>query len=231
VNEHGEFKQSSISDSKETYRLATFGEIIAVSRQVIVNDDLSALTRVPAGLGRSAANLESDTVWGIVTANAALSDGVALFHATHANLGNIALGDDGLANIRKLMRLQTAPKGSLLNVVPKFVMVPAALEQTLLRLVSPIGLRPNDADNVVPEWVMNLTPVVEPRLDAASATDWYASADPEAIDTIEYCYLEGEEGVYIESRPGFNVDGIELKARLDFAAAAIDHRGLAKSIA
>ena len=57
------------------------------------------------------------------------------------------------------------------------------------------------------------------------------AADPSTIDTIEYCYLEGQQGVYIETRQGFEVDGVEIKARLDFAAAAIDYRGLQKNTA
>jgi hypothetical protein len=59
----------------------------------------------------------------------------------------------------------------------------------------------------------------------------YTAADPSSIDTIEYCYLEGQQGVYIETRQGFEVDGVEIKARLDFAAAAIDFRGLQKNTA
>ena len=55
-----------------------------------------------------------------------------------------------------------------------------------------------------------------PSADSSSA------ADPSSIDTVEYCYLEGQQGVYIETRQGFEVDGVEIKARLDFAAAAID---------
>jgi hypothetical protein len=51
-------------------------------------------------------------------------------------------------------------------------------------------------------------------------------ADPATIDTIEYAYLEGEEGVFTEQRVGFEVDGIEVKGRLDFAAKAIDWRGM-----
>ena len=62
-------------------------------------------------------------------------------------------------------------------------------------------------------------------------TNWYTAADPSSIDTIEYCYLEGQQGVYIETRQGFEVDGVEIKARLDFAAAAIDYRGLQKNTA
>ena len=49
------------------------------------------------------------------------------------------------------------------------------------------------------------------------------------IDTIEYAFLEGQEGVFIETRMGFDVDGVEIKARLDFGAKAIDWRGLYKN--
>jgi hypothetical protein len=50
------------------------------------------------------------------------------------------------------------------------------------------------------------------------------------IDTIEYCYLEGQQGVYTETRQGFDVDGFEIKARLDFAAAPVEYRGLQKNV-
>ena len=36
------------------------------------------------------------------------------------------------------------------------------------------------------------------------------AADPAQIDTVEYAYLEGEEGVMIESRMGFEIDGVEI---------------------
>lgn len=86
----------------------------------------------------------------------------------------------------------------------------------------------------MPAFVRAMVPIVEPRLDAVASvgdTNWYTAADPSSIDTIEYCYLEGQQGVYIETRQGFEVDGVEIKARLDFAAAAIDHRGLQKNTA
>ncbi len=232
VNEHGEFHRGSISDSKETYSLATYGEIIAITRKTIINDDLSALSRIPSGLGVAGAQLESDTVWGIITANAALSDTVQLFHGTHSNLNSSnALSDDALATMRKNFRLQTGPKGTILNLAPQFVLIPAALEQTLLKLIFPTQLAAAQYGDVIPAWIRSLTPVVEPRLDANSATTWYAASDPAMIDTIEYCYLEGQEGVYTEVRQGFDVDGVEIKARLDFAAGAIDFRGLAKNTA
>ena len=234
TNEKGEFHRVALSDSKESYSLATFGEIVAITRRVIINDDLQALTRVPAGLGQAAANLESDTVWGVITGNPAMADGVAVFHANHKNLNATnPLALAGLGTARAAMRVMKAPKGTILNLQPRYLIVPAALEQTADQLIYPINLAATAVTGVIPTWVQSLTKIVEGRLDAAGngTTNWYMSVDPSQIDTIEYCYLEGQQGVYIETRQGFDVDGVEIKARLDFAAGAIDFRGLSKNTA
>jgi hypothetical protein len=233
LNEAGEFHRANLSDSNQNYSLATFGEIVALTRKVIINDDLQAFTRVPAILGVAAARLESDTVWAVITGNQVMqADNVALFNAAHNNLltgagsSLITNGLTALAAGRKALRLQTGPQGTPLNLIPRFIIMPAALETYGLQVVYPINIASTDVTKVVPEWVRSLVPVVEPRLDANSAAAWYLAADPAQIDTIEYCYLEGQEGVFIETRQGFDVDGVEIKARMDFAAAAIDYRGL-----
>ena len=235
VNEKGEFHRTALSDSKETYSLATFGEIVAITRKTIINDDLQALTRVPAALGQGAANLESDTVWAVITGNPNMSDTVALFHATHKNLNTTnALAVAALGVARAALRVQKAPKGTILNLQPRYLIVPAALEQTADQLISPVNLAATAVTGVVPTWVQSLVKIVEGRLDAVATvgvTNWFMSVDPSQIDTVEYCYLEGQQGVYIETRQGFDVDGVEIKARLDFAAGAIDFRGLCKNTA
>jgi hypothetical protein len=235
VNEKGEFHRTALSDSKETYSLATFGEIVAITRKVIINDDLQALTRVPAGLGQAAAQLESDTVWAVITGNPNMADGNPLFHANHKNLnGSNALALGALATARAALRVQKAPKGTILNLQPRYLIVPAALEQTADQLIYPINLASTAVTGVVPPWVQSLVKIVEGRLDAVASlgvTNWFMAVDPSQIDTIEYCYLEGQQGVYIETRQGFEVDGVEIKARLDFAAGAIDYRGLCKNTA
>lgn len=43
VNESGEFKRGTISDGKEQYALATYGKVVAINRQTIINDDLGHL--------------------------------------------------------------------------------------------------------------------------------------------------------------------------------------------
>jgi hypothetical protein len=237
VNSKGEFHRTYLSDSKETYSLVTYGNIVSITRQVVVNDDLQALTRIPAGFGMAAATLESDTVWGVITGNAAMADTYALFLlAHHANLkaSNALSAVANVSAARLQMRLQTGPKGTPLNLTPKYLIVPAALETVAFQLTNPINLAATASASDVPAFVRSMVPIVEPRLDAVAtvgATNWYTAADPNEsnIDTIEYCYLEGQQGVYIETRNGFDVDGVEIKARLDFAAAAIDYRGLQKN--
>jgi hypothetical protein len=229
VNEGGEFKRGTMSEARESYALSTYGKVIAISRQVIVNDDMAAFTRLPEMFGRAAADLESDTVWGVITANAAMNDSVALFHATHSNLAgsSAAISVASLGAARTAMRKQTGLNGRYINVTPRYLIVPAALEVIANQFVSQTYLAAQSS-NINP-FAGALQVIVEPRLDAASATAWYLAADPAQIDTLEYAYLEGQEGVYLESRVGFDVDGVELKARMDFAAKAIDHRGLFKN--
>jgi hypothetical protein len=247
LNEKGEYHRANLTDNNINYALGTYGEIVALTRKVIINDDLQAFTRVPALLGVAAAQLESNTVWGIITSNPAAvyagdKNSTALFHANHANLltGVASAIDSTVANSAPLtalgkgrgaMRLQKGPQGTPLNLIPRFIAVPTALETYMLQLVYPINIASADATKVVPEWVRSLIPVVEPRLDASTngTTGWYLIADPAQIDTVEYCYLEGQQGVYIETKQGFEVDGVEIKARMDFGAAALDYRGLQKN--
>lgn len=229
VNEHGEFTYGTVGEGAEKYQLATYGRIVAITRQAIINDDMGAFTDMPAKFGRAAADLESDVVWGIVTSNAAMSDTVALFHADHGNLAGTAAALD-IAPIgigRAAMRGQKSIDGRHINVTPRYLLVPAALETKAQQFTSQAYVSAKSSD--INPFAGALMPIAEPRLDAASTTAWYLAADPAQIDTIEYCYLDGNEGVYLETRTGFEVDGMEIKARLDFAAKAIDWRGLFKN--
>lgn len=230
VNENGEFKRGTVGEAREQYALATYGKVVAVTRQVIINDDLGAFTRLPEMFGRAAADLESDTVWGIITSNPTMGDGTALFHANHGNLtgSGTALTVDSLGVARAAMRVQKGLNNRFINIQAKYLIVPAELETKAQQFVTQTQIVYTKSSDYNP-FAGTLEAIAEPRLSANSATAWYLAGEPSQIDTIEYAYLEGNEGVYLESRTGFDVDGVELKARLDFAAKAIDHRGLYKN--
>ena len=228
VNESGEFKYGKMGEDNAQYRLETFGKIIPLTRQTIINDDLDAFSRVPTAFGSAAAELESNIVWGLITENVKMSDNKALFHADHGNLGTAgALDITTLTEARKKMRRQKGLNTSRpLNLMAQYLIVPAALETKGQQIISEI-LSAKSAD--VNPFAGTLQLIVEPRLDEKSETAWYLAAAPSRIDTIEYAYLSGERGVYIETQQGFDVDGVKIKARLDFGAGAIDYRGLFKN--
>lgn len=231
VNEHGEFKHGTMAEAKSTYTLATYGRIFAISRQALVNDDLDAFGEVASKFARASYELEAGQLATLLTSNPAMTyDNVALFHATHGNLGTgagSALSVTSLDAARKAMRLQKGLDGATpIDVTPKFLVVPAALETTAEQLLT--AILANQVSNVN-VFATKLQLVVEPRLDAVSATAWYLAADPVVVDTLEYGYLEGEEGPQMSSEIGFEVDGVQVKCRLDFGAGAIEHRGLYKA--
>jgi hypothetical protein len=234
TNEHGEFKYGTMKDGAETYAVVTYGRIVALTRQAIINDDLRGFDRLVAAFGNSARRLENRTVYSQLTANAAMADSIALFHADHSNLSTgagSALSLTSLAAARTAMRKQTGLQSEELNLAPRHLIVPAALEQSAYQFTSSnyVPAKPSDVNEFRQGGRTALEPVVEPLLDATSATAWYLASDSAQIDTVEYCYLDGAEGPVIESELGFEVDGISYKCRLDFAAKAVDYRGLHKA--
>ena len=228
VKEHGEFKRGTIGEGRETYQLATYGRVFAITRKALVNDDADAFGRVPTMFGRAARNLESDLVWDQITSNPTMGDGNALFSAAHLNIDSsgAVIDVDSLGAARAAMRQQVSLDGERLNIAPKYLLVGSALETQGDAIVTPIT--PQTVLAVNP-FSGKLTVIAEPRLDNEPLA-WFLAADPAQIDIIEYGYLEGEEGPTIETRIGFDVDGVEIKCREDFAAKVLDWRGLYKNV-
>lgn len=227
VKEHGEYKSGTIGEGKEQFALVKYGRKFAITREAIINDDLNAFSRLPMMFGRKARILESDLVWAQITSNPTMGDGNALFSAAHANLETDGdhIDVDSLGRARASLRVQTSLDGSYLNLSARYLLVPTTLETKADQFVTVIT--PQLAGNVNP-FQGKLQVIAEPRLDANSATSWYIAASPDQIDIIVVAYLEGEEGPQVESRIGFDVDGVEIKCRLDFGTKVVDWRGLHK---
>lgn len=232
VNEAGEFKYGTFSDGKVSYGITTYGRIISLSRQLIINDDLNALDRVLTGFAGSAARLENRTVYSRIVDNPVMPDGKTLFHADHGNVGNAAaISQTSLGAGRARMRKQKGLADEQLNLTPAHLIVPTDLEQVAYQFTSAqfMPARAADTNEFRAGGRTAVDPIVEPLLDASSASAFYLAASNSQIDTVEYAYLEGAEGVQLSTRMGFTVDGVDMKASLDFAAATIDHRGLDKT--
>lgn len=228
VKERGEYEDGSLSDAAESITLKTYGRIVSLSRQMLVNDDLGELTRVPEAMGMAARRTESDIVYALLGTNPSMRDGVALFHANHGNY--VAAGSGAAPSVatlgaaRAAMKRQRGLAGeSFLNIEPKFLIVPVGLETTAYALTA--SITPFSVDEVVPAWIGGLTIISDPRLDEVSTTAWYLAADPMLHSTIDVAHLDGEP-VFLDQQNGFATDDLRLKVRLDVGAAAVDWRGL-----
>lgn len=231
LNENGEYREAVLSDSKESYRVTTKGRKIKLTRQMMINDDLRAFTRIPTMFGDAARRMESDAVYSLIISNPNLSDGQALFSTAHKNLeataGNkSAVGTDNLSAGRAKMRQQTGSAGEPLDIMPEFLLVPTAQEtdsEILLRSVSlPQATMPAGTFN---PFAGKLVPIAEPRLDAVSVLAWYLFASPNRAPVIEVAWLEGDEQPFVEEQINFDSDALEIKVRHDFGAGLVGSKG------
>jgi phage head maturation protease len=226
LNEHGEIKAGTMAEAREAYKVETWARKIGVTRQVLVNDDLGAFSDLARRMGQAAAETEARILVTLLETGSGngptLSDGKTLFHADHGNKAGTGavISDATLSAARLALRTQKGIEDRTIRVTPRNLLVPPALETTAEKWLASIA--PATAADVNP-FSGSLSLVVEPRL--SSATRWYVTADPGEIDGLEFAYLSGAEGPQVESRSGWDVDGVEIRVILDFGAGFIDHRG------
>ena len=249
VPEKGDYPESRMSDSKESYQVEKYGSVFTVSWETVVNDDLDAISRIPAMQGASCRRKQNATVYGVLTANANLSDGGALFNGTaqstaggHANLAG-STGAPSVATLNAGFLSMMTKKGlnsdAILNIVPSTLIVPASLGATALQLVGSIadplagGSTTTGNSNTLniygPNGSRSLAVVIEPVLDANSTSAWYLAASPTQVDTVEITFLQGEESPVLENEWDFDKDCYKYKVRQTWGVAAIDFRGLFKN--
>jgi phage head maturation protease len=232
IGENGEYKMAALGDSTQSYSVATFGKMVPLSRKMIVNDDMRAFQRLPALFGAAASRKASDIVYGLITGNPNMADGVALFHANHNNLEATSKGTIDkakLASARAAMRKQQGPNGSMLDITPRFVLAPVAQQTDAEILLLSSTLSDTNRPAGIPNPFMGIQPICDPRLDANSAVAWYLVGDPNTWDTIEVAYLNGNREPYIEERPTMSGDGMLWKVRFDFGAGLMSSSGFFKN--
>lgn len=231
VAESGEFTNKVMPDArKETIQAATRGNIVAISRQTIINDDMSALTRTATMLGRAAALSIEVAVYALLAENAGLgpnmNDGNPLFDASHDNLGaGAALSVASIDENRVVMASQQDESGNeVLDLRPSVLLVPIGLGGQAKKVNE---ARFNiDAGSLFeePNEVLGLFNDV---VDTArlSGTRRYLFASNEMAPTIEVAFLQGQRSPFMETKDGFRIDGVEWKVRHDFGVSAVDFRG------
>jgi ATP-dependent protease ClpP protease subunit len=228
VKDGAEYKYITVGDHAEKIALATYGGIFTLTRQTVINDDMDMLMGVPMKMGKAAKRTIGDLFWAVLTKNANMNDGKALFHSAHGNLASGAPSVEAFSIAAELMESQMIGE-SPLNIMPAFALVPPNLKRSVLQIIQSTSVKGTDANSGIANPIRDFVEVLsEPRLKAKSDKEWYLSA-AQGEDTIEVAYLDGIDTPYIEQQQGFTVDGVATKVRIDAGVSPLDHRGLVKS--
>ena len=231
LNELGEFKNKSIPDGeKASITIGTKGNIINISRQAIINDDMGAFIGLAVNLARAAKRTIEADVYALLTSNPTLGDSLALFHATHGNIGTAAnVTVASVDEARQLMASQKdISKNDYLSIMPAILLCGMANGGNA-RVVNGSQYDPDAANKLQrPNIAFGIFQHIidTPRL---AGNVWYALADPLVAPTLEVAFLDGQTEPYLEMQQGWNVDGAAYKVRLDYGVAAIDYRGAVKN--
>lgn len=223
VPENAEYKRVTFAATEQSARLATYGEIFAITRQALVNDDLGVFSDTARFWARAQAETEAGFLAAMIFGTGpVLADGITLYHASHGNIAAVAaaITVTSLSAARQQMReIKNADGVTPANVIPKYLVVGPAKETEAEQVLAAINA---PQPSQVNPFTGKLELVVDPRMTGNS---WRLFADPALEPVIEYGNLEGQDGLFTDARVGFDVDGVEFKARIDLGAGVVDYRG------
>lgn len=230
VPEGGQFQQDFLGEASARTKVATYGKLFSLTRQAIINDDLGLFSKIATKYGSAAKRLVNKMVYAQLTGNIKMQDGVALFDNKHGNVAGTgeALSVKAIAKAITAMRRQKGITGdATLNITPKYLVVPPELEMAAYQIVNSTAAVDGVNSGVVNPYKGRFVVVADAELTDPDA--WYLVADATQHDTIEVTYLNGVETPRLETRQGFEVDGIEYKVAFDCGVSALDFRGLYKN--
>lgn len=230
VPEGGQFPQDIFGEASARTKVATYGKIFSLTRQAIINDDLGLFSKIATKYGSAAKRLVNKMVYAQLTGNVKMQDNIALFDTKHGNVAGTgeALSVKAIAKAITAMRRQKGITGdATLNITPKYLVVPPELEMAAYQIVNSTAAADGVNSGVVNPYKGRFVVVADAELTDPDA--WYLVADASQHDTIEVTYLNGVETPRLETRQGFDVDGIEYKVAFDVGVDAIDFRGLYKN--
>jgi hypothetical protein len=240
----GTVEHGTITEEKAQNRLKTYAKVFKVTRDMLINDDMSALLQLPAAMGARAAQKIDEVFYTRLLENAVGLNGNNLFSTGNANFAsgaNTALTVGSIDQANQLFRDQTNIDGQPINMMPRILLVPTSLEFKAAQVVNSTTVRDigatDDANTTTanPVTGMGLQIVGSPWLNAqsltgSSSTAWYLFADPAIADTFEIGYLRGRRTPTIErfDNGADTVGGLAWQVYFDFGIREQDHRGMVK---
>jgi hypothetical protein len=236
VTPSGELHHGSLGQTSFTNQLSTSGQILTLSRQSIINDDLNAFRSLPAQLARKARIAVEKALYLVVC------EASDVFYTTGQGnrFTSSSLGITSLGQAETALIGMADAYGDPIYAVPKYLIVPPALKFladsifTSAEMRNPAATQDRPTEN---PYRGRFTVVSSPYLQSPvvpgnSTSTWYLSADPTMLPAWQVAYLDGERVPTIQTADAlFNTLGLQMRVYFDFGVAQMDYRGAVKSTA
>ncbi len=218
---------SSPTDEKATYSPAKRGGVESITYEMIRNDDVGAVRRIPQRMALAARRTLYEFAHNLYALNPTIYDSTALFVAGHgSNLTTSALAAATYTAARLVMIKQAEKDSSKrLGLVLRHLMIPPDLEEVAVNLFR----RTTEND---PKFIIDpAAPMIHVITHLTDATDWFACAGVDQTDQIEIGFLDGREEpeLFVADMPTggslFTADKIDYKIRHVYGGAVVDFRG------
>jgi hypothetical protein len=227
---------ASPTDEKATYSPAKRGGTEDITREMILNDDVSSVQKIPTRMARAAGQTLHEFVYDFIRpgVNPLIYDALVLYVAGHANNGTTALGTTGmLAAARLRMKKQTMKDNAKrLGLRAGYLAVPSDLEETAYGLLTPAYSKSNQVPDFLQQ--VGVTPIVVDYW--TDATDWVLIARKEDLTGLEVGFINGQETpeIFVSDLPNvgsfFTNDVNTFKIRHEYGGAITDFRAFDGSV-
>jgi len=245
IAEGGEYSYGSLAEDYESAQATTKGKALALSRQMVVNDDLGGFLRRAQLMGRAAARSVNAGAYAYLNSGSSnhgptSTDTGQYFNATavttaggHANLTSsgtaLSVASLGVGRIAMAKQKDKSLR-EVLNIEPKILLVPIGKEDLARQLIAS-ETDPASSNSKVPNIYRGRFEVVsDPALDAISATAWYLFGGPADVAGFEVVFLDGVQSPFVDEMIDFDTDAMKFKVRLDYGYAIGDWRAGYKNV-
>ena len=226
---------ASPTDEQATYALVKRGYTEAITFEMLRNDDVGVIRKIPRKVATACARQLYEFVFAFLSSNPTIYDSAALFTTGKGNLGTVALDETNL-NIRRRAMLNKTElsSGKKLGVPAKYLIVPTTLDKVGYELVA--QPRNYDFDPTAANFTRTLGLELIVNNIWTDANDWFLAADSNDIEGLEIAFLDGREEpeMFVQDQESvgsvFTNDKITYKWRHIYNGAIVDFRAFDGSI-
>lgn len=237
VANDGQIKHAQLGQDAYTNKLDTYGRMLTITRQDIINDDLNSFRSLTAQLARKARIAVEKALYSLV-----MESGDAFYTVARGNRLTGALGIPELAAAEAAILAQADADGDPIYATPKILLVPPGLKYLADQVftsaflqnfaLAPTAALPTD-NPFRGRFTVESSPFMSSAaLPGNSPTTWYLLADPNVLPAFQVAFLDGRRAPTVETADAeFSTLGLSMRCYFDFGLAQLDYRGAVKSTA